>query len=74
MTDNRFKEVISTIMAVTIAFTGLTLGAPSYAANRKPSSTSVTSVKAINKKRSLAQAIKSSIRQTKSLLKKVLRF
>ena len=48
MTDNRFKKVISTIMAVTIAFTGLTLGAPSYAANRKPSSTSVTSVKAIN--------------------------
>ena len=48
MTDNRFKKVISTIMAVTIAFTGLTLGAPSYAANRKPSSTSVTSIKAIN--------------------------
>ena len=48
MTDNRFKKVISTIMAVTIAFTGLTLGAPSFAANRKPSSTSVTSVKAIN--------------------------
>lgn len=48
MTDNRFKKVISTIMAVTIAFTGLTLGAPSYAANNKPSSTSVTSVKAIN--------------------------
>lgn len=73
------NKALSIVLAIVMILTSVSIGVPTFAAS-KPSATQITSIKAVDNgfkvkwKRNLAQVIKSSIRQAKSLPKKVLRF
>jgi|GEM_PF-4853955 len=68
-------KMLSIVLAIVMILTSVSIGVPAMAASKAPS-TQITSIKAGNKsllsgKRNLAQAIRCSIQQARSLLKRI---
>ena len=73
------NKALSIVLAIVMILTSVSIGVPTFAAS-KPSATQITSIKAVDNgfkvkwKKKSCTGYQSSIRQAKSLPKKVLRF